>query len=91
VLGKDILRFHAVYWPAFLFALGLQPPRRLLVHAHWLAGRAKMAKSRGNVVCPEAAASELGGPVFGVDALRYFLLRAGNPAEDGSRFFCCKI
>ena len=52
VLGKDILKFHAIYWPAFLLALGMPLPERLLVHSHWLVEDVKMSKSLGNVLCP---------------------------------------
>ena len=52
VVGKDILKFHAVYWPAFLIAAGLPPPRRIVAHGHWTVGRVKMSKSLGNVVDP---------------------------------------
>ena len=54
VVGKDIVKFHAVYWPAMLMALGLPPPRRIIAHGHWTMGRGKMSKSRGNVVDPGA-------------------------------------
>lgn len=52
VIGKDIVRFHAIYWPAFLLALDLPPPKTLLTHAHWTKDRQKMSKSRGNVADP---------------------------------------
>ncbi len=52
VLGKDILKFHAIYWPAFLLALDMPLPERLLVHSHWLVEDVKMSKSLGNVLCP---------------------------------------
>ncbi|CAE6406518.1 unnamed protein product [Rhizoctonia solani] len=52
VIGKDIIRFHAIYWPAFLLALDLPPPRTLLTHGHWTKDRQKMSKSRGNVADP---------------------------------------
>ncbi|KAJ2295029.1 methionyl-tRNA synthetase, partial [Coemansia sp. RSA 2702] len=52
VVGKDIVRFHAVYWPALLMAAGLPLPKRILAHAHWTMGGQKMSKSRGNVVDP---------------------------------------
>lgn len=80
VLGKDILRFHAVYWPAFLMAAGLQPPARLLVHAHWTAQKVKMSKSVGNVVTPEQLLDAADGHA---DAVRYFLLREGGIVNDG--------
>ncbi|XP_010001772.1 PREDICTED: methionine--tRNA ligase, mitochondrial [Chaetura pelagica] len=77
VVGKDILRFHAVYWPALLMAAGLPPPERILVHSHWTVHGQKMSKSLGNVVEP--------GPCMGrfsVDGFRYFLLRQGVPERD---------
>ncbi|KAH0124271.1 hypothetical protein KCU67_g17741, partial [Aureobasidium melanogenum] len=52
IIGKDILRFHCIYWPAFLMALDLPLPKRFLTHAHWTLGKQKMAKSTGNVVNP---------------------------------------
>jgi methionyl-tRNA synthetase len=70
LVGKDILRFHAVYWPAFLLSAGLPVPERVLSHGWWLRDAAKMSKSFGNVVLPEPLLES-----FGVDALRYFLMR----------------
>ena len=72
VVGKDIIRFHAVYWPALLLAAGLPLPRQLIAHGHWTVERAKMSKSRGNSVDPFAAID-----TFGVDAVRFFLMRVG--------------
>ncbi|CBQ72583.1 probable METHIONYL-TRNA SYNTHETASE, mitochondrial [Sporisorium reilianum SRZ2] len=73
VVGKDIVRFHAIYWPAMLLAAGLPLPKTILAHSHWTMNKAKMSKSRGNVASPfEAIAA------FGVDALRFFLLRVGG-------------
>lgn len=77
VIGKDITRFHCVYWPAMLFALGLEPPSRVLSHAHWTLGRRKMSKSRGNVVNPFFAIDR-----FGTDVVRYYLLHDGGIADD---------
>ena len=70
VLGKDIVRFHAVYWPAFLMASDLQMPKKLLVHGWIKIGEHKMSKSRGNAVDP----IELAG-TYGVDQVRYYLVR----------------
>jgi methionyl-tRNA synthetase len=70
VLGKDIIRFHAVYWPAFLMAAGLELPRRLLVHGWIKIGDQKMSKSLGNVIDPQALLSS-----YGADAVRYYLTR----------------
>ena len=70
VLGKDIVRFHAVYWPAFLMASGLQLPKKLLVHGWIKIGEHKMSKSRGNAVDPLELAD-----TYGVDQVRYYLIR----------------
>ncbi|EEP79896.1 methionine-tRNA ligase [Uncinocarpus reesii 1704] len=77
VVGKDILRFHGVYWPAFLMALDLPLPRQILSHAHWTIGREKMSKSTGNVVNPIYAITR-----FGVDPLRFYLARDGGLSDD---------
>ena len=71
------LRFHCIYWPAFLFALDIPPPRQVLTHAHWTLGRQKMAKSTGNVVNPFFALER-----FGVDAMRYYLAHDGGIRDD---------
>lgn len=78
VLGKDIVRFHAVYWPALLLAMDLPLPKQLLSHAHWTLGRKKMSKSDGNVVNPFYAMDR-----FGVDAMRYYLVHDGGIEHDG--------
>ena len=70
LVGKEIVRQHALYWPAFLMSAGLPPPRRIVAHGWWLMGGAKMSKSVGNVARYEDYVS-----VFGVDALRYFVMR----------------
>lgn len=77
VIGKDIVRFHCVYWPAFLLALGIPPPKQILAHAHWTLGNQKMAKSTGNVVNPLFAMDR-----FGVDAMRYYLALDGGIKND---------
>ncbi|KAL3869101.1 hypothetical protein ACJMK2_041826 [Sinanodonta woodiana] len=79
VVGKDILRFHAVYWPAFLIAADLEPPRKILCHSHWTVDGVKMSKSRGNVVDPMDRIEK-----YTSDAFRYFLLREGVPHSDGN-------
>ena len=79
VVGKDILRFHAVYWPAFLMAMKLPLPKRFVAHGHWTIERVKMSKSLGNVVDP----LDLLERGHSVDAVRYFLLRDGAIASDG--------
>ena len=69
ILGKDIVRFHAVYWPAFLMASDLQIPHQLLVHGWLKIGAQKMSKSFGNAVDPQSLADS-----YGVDAIRYYLI-----------------
>ena len=78
VVGKDIIRFHAVYWPAFLMAAGLPLPSRVFSNGWWTVDGEKMSKSVGNVVEPRALAAE-----FGVDAVRFFLLREIPFGNDG--------
>lgn len=77
VIGKDIMRFHCIYWPAFLLALDLPLPKQVLTHAHWTLGHAKMAKSTGNVVNPFFAMDR-----FGVDAMRFYLAHDGGISDD---------
>ncbi len=79
LVGKDILRFHAVYWPAFLMAAGLPVPSTIFGHGWWLKDDAKMSKSLGNVVRPRPLLED-----FGADALRWFLLREVPLGLDGS-------
>jgi methionyl-tRNA synthetase len=79
MIGKEILRFHAVFWPAFLMAAGIPLPKRIFAHGWLLFEQDKMSKSRGNVVRPRPIAQ-----VVGVDALRYFLLREVVFGQDGS-------
>ena len=79
MIGKDIIRFHAVYWPAFLMSAGIALPRRVFAHGHLLNRGEKMSKSVGNVVDPNALIDE-----FGVDQVRYFLLREVPFGQDGS-------
>ena len=78
VIGKDILRFHAGIWPAILLGLGLQLPKRLLVHGHVIVGGAKMSKSVGNVVDPVQIINE-----YGIDAFRYYFSRHIPTLDDG--------
>ena len=77
VIGKDILRFHCVYWPAFLMAAGLPLPKRVVAHGHWTIERVKMSKSLGNVVAPKELIEN-----YGLEPVRYFLLREGNLSID---------
>jgi len=79
LVGKDILRFHAVYWPAFLLSAGETLPECVYAHGWWLRNEAKMSKSLGNVVAPWPLIE-----TFGSDALRYFLLREMTFGMDGS-------
>jgi methionyl-tRNA synthetase len=79
VIGKDVVRFHAVYWPAFLMSAGLPLPKQVFGHGFVLLRGEKMSKSAGNVVDPQGLAE-----AFGVDALRYFLLRDVTFGQDGS-------
>jgi methionyl-tRNA synthetase len=79
IIGKDIIRFHAVYWPAFLMSAGLPLPRQVFGHGFLLHRGEKMSKSLGNVVDPHELAD-----AFGVDQLRYFLLREVTFGQDGS-------
>ena len=70
LIGKDIVRFHAVYWPAFLMAAGIELPRRIVGHGFWLRDQQKISKSLGNVVRPYNIIDD-----FGPDALRYYVMR----------------
>jgi methionyl-tRNA synthetase len=79
IIGKDIVRFHAVYWPAFLMSANLPLPKKIFGHGFLLSRGEKMSKSLGNVVDPMELAE-----TFGVDALRYFLLREVSFGQDGS-------
>jgi len=79
LIGKDILRFHAIFWPAFLMAAGFELPATVFSHGWWLKDEAKMSKSRGNVLDPYFILNKVGP-----DALRYFLLREIPIGQDGS-------
>jgi len=79
LIGKDVVRFHAVYWPAFLMSAGIELPKQIYGHGFLLSRGEKMSKSVGNVVDPMLLAEK-----FGVDALRYFLLREVPFGQDGS-------
>jgi methionyl-tRNA synthetase len=79
LIGKDVVRFHAVYWPAFLMSAGIALPKQVYGHGFLLTRGEKMSKSVGNVVDPLALAES-----FGVDALRYFLMREVTFGQDGS-------
>jgi methionyl-tRNA synthetase len=78
LLGKDIIRFHCVWWPAMCMAAGIDPPARLLVHGWLLVSGEKMSKSRANQIAPRQLTDD-----FGVDAVRYYLLRETPLGQDG--------
>lgn len=78
LMSKDILRHHAIYWPAFLMSAGLDLPKRIVVHGWWTVERKKMSKSLGNAIDPHFLIEE-----YGVDQLRYFLLREIPFGGDG--------
>lgn len=79
IIGKDILRFHTIYWPIFLMALGLPLPKQVFGHPWLLFGNDKMSKSKGNVMYADDLVE-----LFGVDAIRYYLLKEMPYAQDGS-------
>jgi methionyl-tRNA synthetase len=79
VLGKDILRFHCVYWPAMLLSAGYEPPKQLFVHGFLLLDDQKISKSRGNFIDPLELVD-----VYGADALRYWMARAVSFGHDGN-------
>ncbi|HZT21669.1 MAG TPA: methionine--tRNA ligase [Verrucomicrobiae bacterium] len=79
VIGKDILKFHAVYWPIMLRAMGLPLPEQILVHGWWQKDGAKISKSTGNIVDPVAVIEE-----WGLDAFRYYVLRELDIGPDGN-------
>ncbi len=81
MVGKDILRFHAVYWPAFLMSAGLEPPKRIFAHGWWTIEGQKMSKSLGNVIAPADLVER-----YGLDQSRYFMLREVPFGNDGN--FC---
>ncbi len=78
LVGKEIARFHALYWPAFLMAAGLAPPKRVFAHGWWTVEGEKMSKSLGNVIDPRDLLAR-----FGLDPVRYFLLREVPFGNDG--------
>jgi len=79
VIGKDILRFHAIYWPAFLLAADIPPPKRVFGHGWILSGDEKMSKSKGNILNP----LEIIG-TYGIDQLRYYLIKEVSHGADGN-------
>jgi methionyl-tRNA synthetase len=78
MVGKDIVRFHCVYWPAFLMAAGLEVPKRVFAHGWWTVEGQKMSKSLGNFIAPQQLVEQ-----YGVDAVRYFMLRELPFGADG--------
>lgn len=78
VLGKDILRFHAIIWPAILMSAGIKVPDKLIAHGWWTSEGQKMSKSLGNIIDPIEEVQN-----YGVDAFRYFLIREGSFTQDG--------
>ena len=79
VIGKDILRFHAIYWPAFLLAANIKPPKRVYGHGWILSGDEKMSKSKGNILDPLEIIN-----TYGLDPLRYYLLKEVSFGNDGN-------
>ena len=79
VIGKDIIRHHAVYWPIMLKALGIEPPKAIFAHGWWVVKGEKMSKSKGNVVDPVDMITR-----YGIDPYRYFLLREVSFGLDGT-------
>jgi len=79
VIGKDILRFHAIYWPAFLLAANIMPPLRVFSHGWILSGDEKMSKSKGNILNPIEIINQ-----YGIDELRYYLMKEVSHGSDGS-------
>ena len=78
MVGKDILRFHTVYWPAFLMAAGIEPPKRVFAHGWWTNEGQKISKSVGNIIDPFELVEK-----YGLDPIRYFLLRQVPFGNDG--------
>ena len=78
LVGKDILRFHAIYWPAFLMSLNLNLPKHIAAHGWWTRNGEKMSKSKGNVVDPKEVAD-----AYGLESFRYFMLREVPFGQDG--------
>jgi len=79
IVGKDILRFHAIYWPAFLMAAGLKPPAQIFAHGWWTHEGQKISKSLGNTIDPIALVNK-----YGIDAVRYFLFKEISFGQDGN-------
>ena len=89
VVGKDILRFHAIYWPAFLLAADIAPPKRVYAHGWWTNEGEKISKSLGNIIDPYELVT-----TYGLDAVRYFLLREipfGNDGDFSHKAFVQRV
>ena len=78
IVGKDILKFHAVYWPAFLMSIGYELPKKIAAHGWWTRDGEKMSKSKGNVINPKEVAD-----AYGIENFRYFMLREVPFGADG--------
>ncbi|KIR33577.1 methionine-tRNA ligase [Cryptococcus deuterogattii MMRL2647] len=81
VVGKDIIKFHALHWPSLLHSASLAAPKRIIAHAHWTMSHAKMSKSRGNVVDPIGAMTQ-----WGDDGVRWYLMRIGGGLVDDADY-----
>ena len=79
LIGKDIMKFHVFYWPAFLMAAGLPLPKRVVIHGHWISDGVKMSKSLGNVVDPIQI-----GTLYGTDIVRWYLMESSHLETDGN-------
>lgn len=79
IVGKDIIRFHGIYWPIFLMALNLPLPKQIYAHGFIMMKDGKMSKSKGNVICPEPLIER-----YGLDAFKYFILREMSYSQDGT-------
>jgi methionyl-tRNA synthetase len=79
MIGKDILRFHAIFWPAFLLAAKIEPPKRIFSHGWILSGDEKMSKSKGNILDPLEIIDK-----YGIDELRYYLMKEVSHGSDGN-------
>ena len=79
VIGKDILRFHAIYWPAILLAAKIEPPKRIFGHGWILSGDEKMSKSKGNILNPIEIVNN-----YGIDEIRYYLMKEVSHGSDGN-------
>ncbi len=79
VIGKDILRFHAIYWPAFLLAANIEPPVKIFSHGWILSGEEKMSKSKGNILNPLEIID-----IYGIDETRYYLMKEVSHGSDGN-------